>query len=98
MRITLTSEDIANGEPVDYTSLDGPDLLHECADDGRKWAAAFRQHAEKLGHHGMDEGWLLSWFCNAIEGACDTRRWEEDDHEETENRLERLYNCCLPGS
>jgi hypothetical protein len=66
---------------TDYTALDASGVLRACGDNGSKWAAAFKQHAEKLGHHGMDEGWLIGWFFNAIEGACDTRRWRAEAEE-----------------
>lgn len=55
---------------MDYTKLDGGALHAECRDDAAKWAAAFCQHAEKLGHPGLDEGWVLGWFANAIECKC----------------------------
>jgi hypothetical protein len=69
---------MAENKPIDYTAMDAPGVLSACADDGHKWAAAFKQHAEKLGHIGMDEGWLIGWFCNAIEGSADTRRWRNE--------------------
>jgi hypothetical protein len=51
---------------MDFTKLDGPDLLNACGADAAKWAAAFNQHAVKLGYPEMDEGWLIGWFANAI--------------------------------
>ena len=63
---------------MNYTALDGPDLLSALGDDAGKWAAAFKQTAEKLGHHGMDEGWLIGWFANAIEHSNDVRRWQRE--------------------
>jgi hypothetical protein len=68
-------------DSIDYTSMNGPGVIRECGDDGSKWAIAFKQHAEKLGHSGMDEGWLIGWFANAIEGAGDTRRWRTEVQE-----------------
>lgn len=47
------------------------DLLRDAGIDGVKWAAAFKATAESLGHHGMDEGWLIGWFCNAIMAGYD---------------------------
>lgn len=61
-------------EMTDYTTLDGPKLLEALADDASKWAAAFNQTAVKLGYAEMDEGWLIGWFANAIEGAHDHRQ------------------------
>ncbi len=58
---------------TDFTAMDGPTLLNACRDDAHKWAAAFCQHAEKLGHKGIDEGWMVGWFANAIEHSSDVR-------------------------
>jgi hypothetical protein len=58
---------------MDYTALSAPELLAACRDDAAKWAAAFCQHAEKLGHTGIDEGWMIGWFANAIENSYDVR-------------------------
>lgn len=60
-------------EHVDYTAMEGPELLAACADKGIKWAAAFNQHAIKLGYQPMDEDWLMGWFANAIEHSYDVR-------------------------
>lgn len=51
--------------PVDYTAMDGPQLLNALGADGYKWAVAFCQHAKKQGHD-IDEGWMVTWFANAI--------------------------------
>ncbi len=59
---------------ADYTKLDSASLLDTLRDDAAKWAAAFNQHAVKLEHSPMDEGWLTGWFANAIEGSCDVRK------------------------
>lgn len=58
---------------IDYTEMSWPDLLAACRDDASKWAAAFCQTAKKLGHGDIDEGWMIGWFANAIENACDVR-------------------------
>ena len=34
--------------------------------DARDWAAAFRETAVSLGYADMDEGWLTTWFANAL--------------------------------
>lgn len=65
-------------EEVDYTALDSAALLRELGDSGQKWAAAFNQHAQKLGYSVMDEGWLIGWFANAIEHSSDVRRWRRE--------------------
>ena len=61
-----------------YTDMESNILLEALADDAAKWAAAFNQHARKLGYQGMDEGWLISWFANAIEHSSDVRRWRKE--------------------
>lgn len=61
----------------DYTALDSCELLKVLADDARQWAAAFVQHAKKVearGEDPLDEGWLTTWFANAIEHSSDVRR------------------------
>jgi len=66
-------------EPTpDYTVMDGPEMLKAMSDDATKWAAAFCQIAAKLGHAGIDEGWMISWFANAIEHSSDVRRWRRE--------------------
>ena len=62
----------------DYTAMPNGEILQTLGDDASKWAAAFKQHAEKLGHTGMDEGWLIGWFANAIEHSTDVRRWRQE--------------------
>ncbi len=65
----------------DYTALDGGELLKILSDDARQWAAAFVQHAKKVearGEDPLDEGWLTTWFANAIEHSSDVRRWRSE--------------------
>jgi hypothetical protein len=66
---------ITDSKPADtdYASMDGPALHEACGDNAANWAAAFNQHAIKLGYSKMDEGWLVGWFANAIERAHDVR-------------------------
>ena len=59
---------------IDYTQMEAGQILKLCGDDASKWAAAFCQHAEKLGHHGIDEGWMIGWCANAIEHSTLVRR------------------------
>lgn len=61
-----------------YTEMSGPELLKACGDDASVWAAAFRQTAINLGYSDMDEGWLVTWFANAIEHSSDVRRWRSE--------------------
>jgi hypothetical protein len=58
---------------TDYTKMTAHEMLQEVGDDAQKWAAAFCQTAEKLGHHGIDEGWMIGWFANAIEQSTTVR-------------------------
>lgn len=57
----------------DYTAMSSSDMLSAVGDDASKWAAAFVQTAEKLGHNGIDEGWMIGWFANAIEQSVAIR-------------------------
>jgi hypothetical protein len=66
------------GDVPDYTAMDGPKMLAAMGDDAMKWAVAFCQTARKLGHHGIDEGWMVGWFANAIEHSSDVRRWRRE--------------------
>lgn len=56
---------------MDYTALEGPELLQAVGTDAAKWAAAFKQTATKLGYSDMDEGWLIGWFANAMMAMYD---------------------------
>lgn len=58
---------------TEYWGMSGPLMLAACCDDATKWAAAFCEHAQRLGHPGIDEGWMISWFANAIEHSHDVR-------------------------
>ena len=58
---------------TDYTKMTASEMLQDVGDDAQKWAAAFCQTAEKLGHHGIDEGWMIGWFANAIEQSTAVR-------------------------
>ena len=69
----------------DYTKMQAGDLLQAVGDDAAKWAAAFVQHATKLGHSGIDERWMIGWFANAIEHSSDVRRWRRE-REATDER------------
>lgn len=67
----------AENNVPDYTSMKAPDLLLAMGDDASAWAAAFCQHAKKLGHD-IDEDWMIGWFANAIEHSSDVRRWRSE--------------------
>lgn len=49
-------------------------MLARLKDDAGAWAAQFRNTAIKLGYSDMDEGWLISWFANAIVTGQDIAR------------------------
>ena len=51
---------------TDYIGMNGPDLLAELGVDAQKWAAAFCQIYENLPNQHIDEGWMISWFANAM--------------------------------
>lgn len=66
---------------VDYTKFDGPKLLEVLSDDAYRWAEAFKMHADMIRDSGndiLDQGWLTTWFANAIEHSSDVRRWRRD--------------------
>lgn len=66
---------------MDYTKLDGADLLHAMGDNASKWAAAFCQLNPDIN---ADEDTLMMWFANAIEHSNDLRtgRILNGDHAE----------------
>jgi len=55
---------------MDYTKLEGGDLLQACGTDAAKWAAAFCQTVEK-NEIVIDEGFMIAWFANAIMNTHD---------------------------
>jgi hypothetical protein len=61
-------------EKIDYTKMDGGQMLAALGDDGHKWAEAFCQHAKKIGYGDIDHAWMTGWFANAIESSHDLRQ------------------------
>lgn len=61
---------------TDYTQMPVTEMLFALGDDAAKWAEAFCQHAKKLGHGDIDEGWMIGWFANAIENSTMVRSRE----------------------
>ncbi|MBS0343806.1 MAG: hypothetical protein JSS56_25150 [Proteobacteria bacterium] len=57
---------------MDYTVMPPAEMLTALGDKADKWAAAFCQHARKVGHD-IDEGWMIGWFANAIEHSHHVR-------------------------
>lgn len=72
-------------QTADYTTMEAGDMLKAMGDDATKWAAAFCQIATKIGHPGIDEGWMIGWFANAIEHSSDVRRWRREAKEAVTN-------------
>jgi hypothetical protein len=66
-------------EVPDYTAMSDGEMVTALGDDAMKWSVAFCQVARKLGHHGIDEGWMVSWFAPAIEHSNDVRRWRREE-------------------
>jgi len=62
-------------ERIDYTEMDGPQLLDACGADAMKWAQAFCQikMKQRWTAADIDEALMVSWFANAIETACRDR-------------------------
>lgn len=62
----------AEPNATDYTAIEEWRMPGMCGDDGAAWAAAYCQHAKKLGID-VDEGWMIGWFANAIEASWEAR-------------------------
>ena len=78
---------------MDYTKLNGPDLLHEMGQDASKWAAAFCQLHPKAN---VDEGDMIGWFANAIMHTLDTERGTIINGEHAEYLLNRAAKAPSP--
>ncbi len=57
--------------------------------DAREWAQQFCLIADKLGYkdaksNPMDEGWMITWFANALMRGYDEYRWREEEKEKQE--------------
>lgn len=103
------TEIAAGGQVViDYTKLDESNLLRALSDDASVWTKAFVQHAKKVearGEDPLDEGWLITWFANAIEHSSDVRRWRSEpqtrpvlshtlskgEHQMNEKRIREIF-------
>lgn len=73
---------MSDSKAINYTDMSGPALLKAVGNDSGKWAAAFCQHAAKRGHLGIDEGWMIGWFANAMEAKCEIdESWFNPRHE-----------------
>lgn len=70
-----TARELALRGLPDYAAMGAGELFTAVGDDAAKWAAAFAQHAVKLGYPAMDLAWLTGWFANAIEVRADHKRW-----------------------
>lgn len=52
----------------------GPQLLQRLGADAALWAEEFNKTAVNLGYSKMDEGWLTTWFSNAMMAMYDANR------------------------
>lgn len=63
-------------EDTDFT-VGELDIGVMCGDNAANWAKAFCQIAKAnpdlLATDGLDEGWMIGWFANAIECSQDAR-------------------------
>lgn len=90
--------------PVIPKGFPDHDVLHTTM-DARVWAQQFKATAERLAAQGsdiLDDGWLISWFANAIMRGYDTgrlheqaRRWLGTDEQQTPLTLEQLKSAAL---
>ena len=71
---------------MDYTKLNGPDLLHEMGQDAAKWATAFCQI---IPEGERDEEIMMVWFANAIMHTLDTERGTIINGEHAQYLLDR---------
>lgn len=67
---------------MNFAKLSEPDLLAALGVDASKWAAAFCEIANTLGYKAsdgepIDEGWMTSWFANAMMAMHDHLRPED---------------------
>ena len=61
-------------ENVDFTAAkNGPELLNMLNDNGLAWATAFKQYMKKNLDIDIEVGYVLGWFCNAIEHSYQYR-------------------------
>jgi hypothetical protein len=68
------------------------ELLEYLGDDASKWAAEFCKIARDHGHD-LDEGWMITWFANAIEHSYQVRmRRAEPRPKPTIAELEEILN------
>lgn len=63
---------LVNLVPLDYTTMDGGEMIHACGTDAAKWATAFMQYKAKNGSDYVSENLMLGWFANAIMHTHDT--------------------------
>lgn len=58
---------------TDYLAMKDHEAYGACGPDASKWAAFFCQVAKKQGLE-IDEGWMMSWFANAMMAMHDHMR------------------------
>lgn len=84
----LGANEAATAPPVvapSWTKMPAGKLIDQCKDNGLEWAKAFCAFAAELGirkvsgqypdldTEPLDVDWVMGWFANAIEAACDHR-------------------------
>lgn len=79
MTVRLAGDRVWPKGTRDYTrDMVGGEMLNLCGSDAYQWATAFCQIADKLGHTGIDLGWMVGWFANAMCRAMDEDRWKRE--------------------
>lgn len=71
---------------IDYTEMNGPDMIHACGQDATKWAEAFCQHNPEAN---VETDVMMGWFANAIMHALDMERGTIINGEHAEYLLEK---------
>lgn len=72
-----------------YKEMDEPTLLEACGDDAAKWAAAFCEIAREKEGYEIDEGWMITWFANAIE-----RAWQKRSQDKSKVNTFEIDQLC----
>ena len=57
-----------------YRDMDSGELVNALGDDASKWAEAFQEIVVDQGLE-INEGLMIGWFANAIEGSYSARTW-----------------------
>lgn len=63
------AEKLGFNADADAPSPKSSEIYERCGGNGAAWAAEFVNTAKQIGAGNIDEGWMIGWFCNAIECA-----------------------------